>query len=286
VKPAPFAYVRAETVEHALDVLASHGEDARVLAGGQSLVPLMNMRRVRPRVVVDITRVHGLSAVRPDGAVLRVGALVTQLELERHGEIDAALAECLPYTGHYVTRHRGTIGGSIAHGEPRGELALTLLALGGSAHVRSRRGEREVPAEELYLGAFRTSLAADELIVETRWPRAAPGDGHAFAELAQRHGDLTLASAACSVHVTEGKIVAARVAVGAVADRPLLLAQAAGALEGRPASAVTAQSAGEAASAAVEGYDDLHASAAYRRRLAGVLVAEAVGRALERAGGR
>jgi CO/xanthine dehydrogenase FAD-binding subunit len=285
VKPAPFAYTRAETVEGALDLLAEHGDEARVLAGGQSLVPLMNMRRVRPSVVVDISRVGGLSGVAADDGRLRVGALVTQYELERRGGIDAALAECLPYTGHYVTRHRGTIGGSIAHAEPRGELALTLLTLGGSARVRSRSGEREVPAEELFLGAYETSLTPDELIVETLWPLAGDGEGHAFVELAQRHGDFTLVCAACSVRVEHDQIRSARVGVGAVAERPLLVPEATRALEGATPGEDAARCAGEVTTDAIAGYDDLHASAAYRRRLAGVLVAQAVRRALERADG-
>ncbi len=285
MKPAPFAYTRAENVEHALELLAEHGEEARVLAGGQSLVPLMNMRQERPRLVIDITRVEGLGDVRVDDGVLAVGALVTQYALEQHDDLDPALAECLPYTGHYVTRQRGTVGGSIAHGEPRGELPLTLLALDGKARVRSRVGERDVRAQELYVGAYETSLAADELILETRWPQAGPGVGHAFVEVAQRRGDFTLASAACRVRVDAGRIVSARIGVGAVADRPMLVPEAAEVLEGQLAGDDGARQAGEATSAAIAGYDDIYASAAYRRRLAGVLVADAVGRALERADG-
>jgi CO/xanthine dehydrogenase FAD-binding subunit len=285
VKPAPFAYRRAESVDHALDLLAEHGDEARVLAGGQSLIPLMNMRRVKPSVVVDITRIGGLSGVQQRDRALRVGALVSQYELEQRPGLDAALTECLPYTGHYVTRHRGTVGGSIAHAEPRGELPVTLLALGGSARLRSRRGGRTVAAEELFIGAYRTGLTPEELIVETTWPLAAAGEGRAFAELAQRHGDFTLACAACSVRVEHDRITAARVAVGAVADRPLLVAEAARALEGEKPGDHAALHAGRATRQAISGYDDLHATAAYRRQLAGELVRQAVGRALERTGG-
>ncbi len=174
---------------------------------------------------------------------------------------------------------------SIAHAEPRGELVLTLLTLGGSARVRSRGGEREVRAEELFLGAYQTSLRPDELIVETSWPIAGEGDGHAFVELAQRHGDFTLACAACSLRVEHDQIRSARVGVGAVADRPLLVSEATSALEGGRPGEHAARRAGEETGIAIAGYDDLHASAAYRRRLAGVLVAEAVRRALERADG-
>lgn len=285
MKPAQFAYARAQTVEQAVDLLAQHRGDARVLAGGQSLVPLMNMRRVTPRLVVDITRLDGLANVHADDGVLRVGALVTQYALEQHNALDAALVECLPYTGHYVTRHRGTVGGSIAHGDPRGELPLMLLALGGSARVRSHAGEREVSAEQLYAGPYETSLAVDDLIVETHWPRADPGEGRAFAEVAQRRGDFTLGSAACAVRVDDARIVSARIAVGAVADRPLLVAEAGRSIEGLPADERAADRAGAVTTASVAGYDDIHASASYRRHLAGVLVADVVRRALRRANG-
>jgi carbon-monoxide dehydrogenase medium subunit len=219
VKPPRFHYERAESLEHALDVLAEHRERASVLAGGQSLIPLLNMRRLRPDVVLDVTRVGGLDGVTADAEAMCVGALVTQQALGERDALDDAVRECLPYTGHYATRHRGTIGGSIAHGEPRGELPLTLLTLRGSARVRSRRGEREIPADELYTGPYRTSLDADELVVSTHWPTRGAGEGRAFTELAQRHGDFTLASAACTVTVSDGRIVAARVGVGGAGAR-------------------------------------------------------------------
>jgi CO/xanthine dehydrogenase FAD-binding subunit len=287
VKPARFEFIQDETMEHALELLSEHGDEARVLAGGQSLVPLMNMRQIRPRVVIDITRLDGLRDVEvDDGAHLRVGALVTQYGLEQQPGLDPVLAECLPYTGHYVTRHRGTVGGSISYGEPRGELPLTLLALGGSARVSSRAaGEREIPADELYVGPYETSLAPDELVVETRWPVAGTGEGHAFTEVAQRRGDFTLASAACRVRVDGDAVVSARVAVGAVADRPLLVPEAGRALVGGPHADLdgAADRASQATSEAISGYDDIHATAGYRRALAGVLVGEVVRRALERA---
>jgi aerobic carbon-monoxide dehydrogenase medium subunit len=289
VKPAPFAYERAESLDDALSVLGSRGAEVDVLAGGQSLVPLLNMRERRPELVLDITRIRGLDGIVFDDGAMTVGALVTQFDLGEHAGIDDVLRECLPYTGHYATRHRGTIGGSIAYGEPRGELPLALLTLGGSARVRSATGERDLAALDLYVGPYRTSLQPDELVVSTRWPCAAAGEGRAFVELAQRHGDFTLASAACAVTVSGGEIVSARVGVGAVADRPLLVPDAARALIGRSADAAAADAAGAATRAAVGGYDDHLASAAYRSHLAGVLVTEAasraVSRAMERAGG-
>ncbi len=286
MKPAPFDYRRPETLEEALGLLGEHGHAARALAGGQSLMPLLNMRRVRPAVLVDITRLPGLGRVADEGPMLSVGALVTQFELGELAGLDDALRECLPYTGHYATRHQGTIGGSIAYGEPRGELPLTLLTLGGTAIVRSLRGEREITAERLYVGSYRTSLAADELIVRTLWPRARAGEGRAFSELAQRHGDFTLGSAACALRVSDGRIVDARVGVGAVADRPVLVPEAVQALIGGFATETTAHAAGRVTATAVAGYDDQFATAPYRRHLAGVLVADAARRALQRAGGQ
>jgi CO/xanthine dehydrogenase FAD-binding subunit len=253
VKPAPFRYERAGSVEHALDLLAAG--DAKVLAGGQSLVPLMNMRRVRPAVLVDITRVDGLSAITGE-----VGALVTQTDFEAHAA--PAVADCLPYTGHLATRNRGTVGGSIAHADPRGELPLVLLALGGSATVASRRGRRTIPADDLFAGPYRTTLAPDELLLSTTWPES---PGQAFAEIAQRHGDYTLAAAACTL---DGP----RIAVGAVADRPLLCPAAAAALGDGAAPASVGRLAGEE----IETFADLHGSAAYRRHLIGVLVERVV----------
>lgn len=285
MKPAPFSYERAKSLGDALELLHERGEKIDVLAGGQSLVPLLNMRERRPEIVLDITRIPELDGIVFDQGAMTVGALVTQYDLGEHPGIDDVLRECLPYTGHYATRHRGTIGGSIAHGEPRGELPLALLALGGSAHVRSRTGQRDVAADQLFVGPYRTSLEADELVVSTRWPSPAVGEGRAFVELAQRHGDFTLASAACTLTVSDGEIVSSRIGVGAVADRPVLVDDAARALIGLAANASAADAAGAATRAAVCGYDDHVASAAYRSHLAGVLVGTAVSRAMERASG-
>jgi CO/xanthine dehydrogenase FAD-binding subunit len=281
VKPAPLSYRRAESVEHAVTLLGEHGDDARVLAGGQSLMPLLNMRRLTPRVLVDITRVPGLDRVNGPA----VGALVTQFALGEQPRLDDAIGECLPYTGHYATRHRGTIGGSIAFGEPRGELPLVLLTLGGAVSVSSVGGEREIAAENLYTGAYSTTIKADELLVSTRWPRAGPGEGRAFTELAQRHGDFTLACACAAITVSHDEIVGARIGVGAVADRPLLVDGAARALIGGPAAGAqdVIAAAADATGREIDAYDDHHASARYRRHLAGALVADAARRALDRA---
>src|SRR5919199_4426390 len=212
VKPARFAYARPESVDEALDLLAAHGPGARPLAGGQSLVPWLNMRRIRVDALVDITRLHGLDAATIADGELRVGALVTQTALEAAATPLPVVAECLPFTGHLATRNRGTVGGSIAHADPKGELPLALLAAGGSAVVASsRRGQRTVTADALFTGPFETALPPDELVLETRWPVPGPGEGEAFEELAQRQGDFTLAAAACRIRLGDGHVAAARV---------------------------------------------------------------------------
>jgi aerobic carbon-monoxide dehydrogenase medium subunit len=262
VKPAPFRYERPETVEEAAALLAEHGDEAKVLAGGQSLVPLLNFRLVRPAVLVDVNRVAGLDRI--DGE--RVGATVRQSDL---AGVPLA-AQALPSVGHFVTRNRGTVGGSIAHADPSAELPLCLLVLGGS--IATSKG-REIPADDFFRSHFTTALEPDELVIETVWPE---GAAVAFDEIAQRHGDFALSLAACSVRVENGTVAEARVGVGAVVDRPTLLELG---LEGAPASAETAREAGAKAAAAVDPPGNLHASSAYLRHLTGVLVERVLTRA-------
>jgi 2-furoyl-CoA dehydrogenase FAD binding subunit len=261
VKPAPFEYVRAESVEHALDTLREHGDEAKVLAGGQSLVPALNMRLARPRVIVDLNRVPGLDGIEAENGSVRIGALVRQAAAERSPEVREAcplLAETLPYVGHFVTRNRGTVGGSIAHADAAAELSVALVALGGSI-VTSRR---TIAVEEFFVSHYTTALEPDELVLATTWPRVQDGQGFAFEEFALRHGDFALATVACVV-VAEN----ARIAIGAVTDRPALLQ-------------VDVGDAAEAAAAAVDPSPNLHASPEYRRSLVSVLVERALARAV------
>jgi len=280
VKPAPFAYVRAESVEHALDALREHGVDAKPLAGGQSLVPALNMRLARPSVLVDLNRIEGLDAIGEENGVLRIGALVRQDAAERSPLVRAAcplLAESLPLVGHFVTRNRGTIGGSIAHADAAAELPLALVALGGGI-VTSRR---TIPAEAFFVTHFTTALDADELVLATTWPRRRTGEGCAFEEFTVRHGDFALASAACVLRVESGRVVDARLAVGSVTERPQLLDV--GPLVGAAMDPEVAREAGAAAADAVDPPGNLHGSPEYLRQLVGTLVRRAVGRAWEQA---
>jgi carbon-monoxide dehydrogenase medium subunit len=263
MKPAPFEYVRAESVEEAWLALAESGGDAKVLAGGQSLVPALNMRLLRPETVVDVNRIPGLDDVLVEKGRLCVGALVRQADprLQAH----PLLAEAIPHVGHAVTRNRGTVAGSIAHADPAAELPLCLTLLGGSVRVEGAGGAREIPADELFLAPYTTTISFHELIVETRWPEAREGWGYAFCELAQRHGDYALCTAAAAVG--DGEL---RVAVGAVTPFPTLLE-------------VDPEAPGGWAAAQVEPWGSIHASPEYLKQLTRVLVDRAVAQAKERA---
>jgi len=254
VKPAAFAYERPESLDDAVAALGAEG--AKVLAGGQSLVPALNMRVVRPELLVDINRVVEIDNVAETDGVLAVGALVRQADprLRRH----PLLAQALPHVGHYVTRNRGTVCGSLAHADAAAELPLCLVLCGGRVVAASARGRREIAAAELFLGPYTTTLEPDELVVESRWPL--DGWTFAFEELAQRHGDYALCTAAAARRGDE-----LRVAVGAVTAAPTLVE-------------VDPERPGESAAAQVEPWGNLHASPAYQRQLVQVLVDRAVAR--------
>ena len=282
MKPPPLRYEGPESLGDAVALLAEAGDEAKVLAGGQSLVPLLNMRMARPTLLVDINRIAGLGTVEAADGGVRVGAVARQSAAEASRVVQTRcplLAECLPYVGHFVTRNRGTVAGSIAHADASAELPLVLLTLAGSVVAVSARGRRVVPADELFVTHFTTTLEADELIVETLWPGAEQGSGFAFEELAQRTGDYALAMAACALRLEEGRVAAARIGLGAVSDRPTLASEAAALLAGQAVDGSLAREAGAAAARAVEPAGDLHASSAYRRHLTAVLVERAVRRA-------
>jgi carbon-monoxide dehydrogenase medium subunit len=268
MKPAPLDYRRPESLEEALDLLRRHGDEAKVLAGGQSLVPLLNMRLARPRVLVDVNAVTGLDRIDVNGGV-RIGALVRQRALEESKLAPPLVAEALPHVGHFVTRNRGTIAGSIAHADPAAELPLCLVVLGGSVVARSVRGDREIPADEFFVTHFTTRLEPDELVIETLWPSQLSGWGFAFEELAQRRGDYALSMAACALRVEGGRVAEVRVGIGSVVDRPTLLEPG---LAGARVTPDLAREARQQVATAI-------ASSAYLRHLTGVLVERALLRA-------
>ncbi len=279
MKPVPFEYRRAASLQEAVDLLAEGGQEAKVLAGGQSFVPMLNMRIARPSLLVDVNGVPELDRIEEANGDVRVGATCRQRALERSPlarERCPLLAACLPFVGHVVTRNRGTVGGSVAHADAAAELPLALVTLGGSVVAVSRAGRRSIPAEEFFVSYFTTALEPDELVVETVWPSTGPSSGHAFEELALRHGDYALSMAACTLRAEDGAVAEARLAVGAVAARPTLVDIP---LAGRAVDAEAAREAAEAARAAVNPSGHLHASRDYLRHVTGVLAERAVLRA-------
>lgn len=258
MKPAQFDYVRAESLGEALDVLGQEGPDACVLAGGQSLVPMLNMRAARPRVVVDIMRLAELNCIENTGDTIRIGAAVRQHTLERQVDLAARqplLAAALPWIGHAQTRSRGTVCGSVAHADPSAELPLVLIALGGDVEMKSRQTSRRVAAEKFFTGMMTTDRRDDELIEAVRFPAARAGTGYAFREIGRRHGDFAIVACAAMVDART-----ARLAIGGVADRPTARELP---LPGDP----TLDEALDAFAWDLDARDDLHATAVYRRQL-------------------
>jgi carbon-monoxide dehydrogenase medium subunit len=287
VKPAPFAYHRPETLPDALDALATL-DDAKVLAGGQSLMPMMNFRLVMPAHIVDINRIDALSGIREDGDNLVIGALTRQRDIEDSPVVQdrcPLLREALTQVGHRQTRNRGTIGGSLSHLDPAAELPAVLSALDAVLRIESRRGRREVPMAEWTRGYMTPNLEPDELLTGISLPLWPAGHGHAFLEMARRHGDFALAGVAALLTLNgSGKIDRAALAVTGVDVAPVRLAEAEGMLVGaQPGDALIEAAAATAES--VNGLADVHASEAYRRRLAVVLTRRALTQALDRARG-
>lgn len=218
MKPAAFDYVRPDNVAEALAALAETGDEARLLAGGQSLLSILNMRLAKPERLIDISRLEELRYIREIDGALEIGAAVTQGELESWSGLACKvplLARALPYVGHFQTRNKGTVCGSIALADPSAELPLCLAALNGTVVLRSSRGERVLAAQDFQTGMLTTARAADEMIVAVRYPACRPGAGHVFAEMALRHGDFAI----CAVAVAVGPN-GVRIAIGGVADRP------------------------------------------------------------------
>jgi CO/xanthine dehydrogenase FAD-binding subunit len=288
LKPAPFKYVAPATLDEALGLL---GNDARPLAGGQSLVPLLALRMARPEVLVDLNRLSVLSGIRRQDGTIRIGAMTRHHAFENMDFVPELplLREAIEHVAHPAVRSRGTLGGSLAHADPAAELPLVALALDARIVLRKRGGERELAADDFFEDVFTTACAADELVTEVAFPIPAARTGTAFVEIARRHGDFAIVAAAAKVMLDEvGKVASARVALGGVAPRPVLAADVAAALAGRaPSGDAFASALADAASAmaaALAPEDDLHASADYRRKIAAVLCRRAVAEAIRRTG--
>jgi 2-furoyl-CoA dehydrogenase FAD binding subunit len=277
VKPVAFDYHRPDTVPEAVALLSQLREEAAVLAGGMTLGPMLNLRMVRPRAVIDISRMSELRTISLAGRAVVTGAGVVQRDALRSELIAREvplLTIALPWVGHFQTRNRGTLGGSVAHADPSAEIPLCLVVCSGTVVLRSRRRERRVPAREFFLGALTTQRQPDEMVTALEWPRAAPDTGHAFAEIAQRHGDFAIAAAACQLRLgRDDRLEALSLGLGGVEPRPIAI-DVSGFL-GRPANEVAA-GLSEHAATCVTPMADHSASAGYRLALTRVLVGRVV----------
>jgi aerobic carbon-monoxide dehydrogenase medium subunit len=288
MKPAPFEYADPRTVDEAVALLGTHGDDAKVLAGGQSLVPMLALRLARPSVVIDVNRVAGLDGITQNGAQIAVGALVRQRALERWAaERAPLLTTALGHVGHAPIRTRGTVAGSIAHADPASELPALLLCLDGAVVARSGRGTRTIAAAEFFQGPLMTALAADELVTETRWTLPAAHTGWGFREMARRHGDFALVGVAVVLTLARGAVADARIALFGAAATPVRAGAAEQALRGHPPSDSALAEAARLATTGLETVSDIHAPAAYRasvtRTLTGRALADAAARAKDAA---
>jgi carbon-monoxide dehydrogenase medium subunit len=290
MKPAPFEYRAPDSLEEVLELLKTHGSEAKLLAGGQSLVPAMNFRIVQPTLLVDLNRVKELEYIRPDGqTALRIGAMTRERRLEFDLLIDGwapLLAEAIPHVAHPQIRNRGTLGGSLANADPAAELPVIVLALGARLKVRSAKGERWVAAPDFFLGMFTTALAPEEILVEVELPPLQPHTGWSFMEVAPRSGDYALMGIAAMVTLDEGgSCRKARLVYLNAGDGPVDAKEAARLLEGNPLTEEAIESAAVLASGKeINPFGNLHASADYQRHLARVLTRRALLQAAERAG--
>jgi carbon-monoxide dehydrogenase medium subunit len=273
VKPAPFEHHAPLSVEEAVAVLTEVGHDGKVLAGGQSLIPILNMRLATPAHLVDINQVAGLADVVLTGTEVRVGALVRHAQLEHHDEAYAALPllrQALVHVAHPVIRNRGTTVGSIAHADAAGEMPAVLALADGVVEAVSAAGTREIGVADFFEGALETSLAADELVVAVRFRRFADGTGTAFMERARRHGDYAMAGVAAAVRVEDGLVADARLSFVSVTDVPRTLDVTA-AFAGQEPGAADWSAAADLVHGAIEPEGDIHATASYRAMLAAEL---------------
>jgi carbon-monoxide dehydrogenase medium subunit len=283
VKPAPFEYSRPQTLDEALRVLAALGDEAKVLAGGQSLLPILSMRLASPHHLVDINRLAELAYVRVEADVVRVGALARHAAVERDPAARSAqplLSQALRLVAHPTIRNRGTTVGSIVHADPSGEMTAVISLLQGSVRLASARGTRDVAASDFFLGPLESAVVPGELAVEASFPVLGPGEGTAFVEVARRHGDYAVCGVGALVSTdVAGELVSARCAYLSVSPTPLVLDVTGAAGGGLAAAADFARS-------QLDPEPDIHASADYRRHLAGILTARALGEALANARAR
>jgi CO/xanthine dehydrogenase FAD-binding subunit len=288
MKPAPFKYIVARSVEQALALKAEYGGDAHFLAGGQSLVPTLNFRLTQPAVLIDINPLAACEGVKNSGSnTVLIGALTRYGKLER----DPAIAKCLPlihealpHIAHPQIRNRGTIGGNLAHADPASEMPAIVLALAGRLRARSQQGERWIAAADFFVGALTTALEPDEMLTDVELPVAGPRSGSSFMEVSRRRGDFALLGVACTVELdAEGNCVRARVALCNAGETPILAEEAGRSLLGRAVGGAAIDEAAALVQTAIDPGGSIHASKDFQRHLAGVLTKRALTAANERA---
>ena len=285
MKPAPFDYTAPRSLDEAVSALAHGGPDAKVLAGGQSLIPLLNFRLARPSLLVDLNRVAELAHISPRERGLAVGAMTRQVAVERAAglaDLQPLLVEAIGYIGHAAIRSRGTIGGSLAHADPAAELPAVAVCLDAELIVVGPRGRRSIAAEDFFVGYLTTVLEPDEILVEAYFPPLRPHTGQAWVEFARRHGDFALAGVAVSLSMQDDIVRDARIVLTGVGGKPERAREAETLLIG---GSVTerAHAAASAARTTIDPDADIHASKEYRAHLAGVLTERAIRLASERA---
>jgi len=277
MKPAAFEYCRPDTLDEALELLQEFGSDASVLAGGMSLGAMLNMRLVRPAAVVDIKRIPGLDAAIV-GDEIRIGATFTQARALEHDALMLELpllALALPWVGHFQTRNRGTLAGSVAHADPSAEIPLVLTTLDGDVELQSTRGTRRVRAREFFVDIMTTARAQDELLTALLWPARQPGTRRAFVEIAQRHGDFAIVACAVETVVdAQGRVVSLTMGLGGVESVPVVTDAAE--FMGERAGPALAEAIAAASAKRVDPMTDFKVSAAYRRALVESLGAKAI----------
>jgi len=289
MKPAPFEYHAPTSLEQALDLMSRHAGEAKVLAGGQSLVPAMNFRVVQPGMLIDLNRVAELSYIREEGDVIRIGSMAR----ERHLEFDASIAkrtpllhEATPFIAHPQTRNRGTIGGSIVHADPAAELPVLMLASSARLKAKSASGERWIDARDFFVGMFTTALESDEILVEIELPFSPPRTGWSFMEVAPRAGDYAMMGVAALVVLNEsGKCKAAKLVYLNAGDGPVDATEAAQLLQGETITGKQIEDAAALASEKeINPFGNMHASVDFQRHLARVLTKQVLQKAVQRAG--
>lgn len=279
MKPPPFKYKRASTIDEAINALAQGGDEAKLLAGGQSLIAMMNLRLARPSMLVDINRVSELSYIRRSNGTLEIGAMTRQTALEESDMVQTAcplMTAALPHVAHKPIRNRGTIGGSLAHNDPTAELPAVALACDATMVVRGTTGERNIAAADFFTGYLQTALAVDELLTGIRVPVTAVNTGYSFMEVSPRQGDYALVGVAAMMVLHKGNCANVRLVCLGAGDSAMRMHTAEAILNGQAPSAEAFRAAAEAAAVAADPASDYHATADYRRDLIRSLVQRAL----------